>query len=138
MEEHLCCPARILAAAAFNGLLLFVLAVVGSCELSNWIGGPREGNAWRSGSKVFPLVLRSGRQTAIAENKSAIASQGRAATILNHQLMTCRLMNRHAYDLAFSPPVTALAAAGQAWCPGFAGEGRGARSALSIRPIHSS
>ncbi|MEI6616126.1 MAG: hypothetical protein WCL59_06055 [Cyanobium sp. ELA507] len=76
MEEHLCCPARIAAAAAFSGMLLFVLAVVGSCELSTWIGGPRGRNAWPSGNKVFPLFLRFGRQIAIAKNKPAIALQG--------------------------------------------------------------
>jgi len=40
---------RLAAAAASNGLLtgqiLFSLAFVGSCELPNWINGPREANA---------------------------------------------------------------------------------------------
>ena len=40
---------RLATAAASNGLLtgqiLFSLAFVGSCELPNWINGPREANA---------------------------------------------------------------------------------------------
>jgi len=69
---------RLATAAASNGLLtgqiLFSLAFVGSCELPNWISGPRETNAclerWMTVSALF---FPSGMQTAAASNQSALA-----------------------------------------------------------------
>jgi hypothetical protein len=69
---------RLATAAASNSLLtgqiLFSLAFVGSCELPNWINGPREVNAclerWMTVSALF---FPSGMQTAAASNQSALA-----------------------------------------------------------------
>jgi len=69
---------RLAAAAASNGLLtgqiLFSLAFVGSCELPNWINGPRQVNAclerWMTVSALF---FPSGMQTAAANNQVALA-----------------------------------------------------------------
>jgi hypothetical protein len=64
---------RLAAAAASNGLLtgqiLFSLAFVGSCELPNWISGPRETNACRSRSTTLDLFFPSGMQGAIGKNE---------------------------------------------------------------------
>jgi len=65
-------------AAASNGLLtgqiLFSLAFVGSCELPNWINGPRETNAclerWMTVSALF---FPSGMQTTIGKIQQALA-----------------------------------------------------------------
>ena len=68
---------RLAAAAASNGLLtgqiLFSLAFVGSCELPNWINGPREANACRSRSTTLALFFPSGMQGAIGKNEPALA-----------------------------------------------------------------
>jgi hypothetical protein len=69
---------RLAAAAASNGLLtgqiLFSLAFVGSCELPNWINGPREATAclerWMTVSALF---FPSGMQSAIGKNEPALA-----------------------------------------------------------------
>jgi hypothetical protein len=69
---------RLAAAAASNGLLtgqiLFSLAFVGSCELPNWISGPRDVNAclerWMTVSALF---FPSGMQSAIWKNEPALA-----------------------------------------------------------------
>jgi hypothetical protein len=68
---------RLAAAAASNGLLtgqiLFSLAFVGSCELPNWISGPRDVNAclerWMTVSALF---FPSGMQSAIGKNEPAL------------------------------------------------------------------
>lgn len=68
---------RLATVAASNGLLtgqiLFSLAFVGSCELPNWISGPRETNAclehWMTVSALF---FPSGMQTAIAKTQPAL------------------------------------------------------------------
>jgi len=65
-------------AAASNGLLtgqiLFSIAFVGSCELPNWISGPRETNAclerWMTVSALF---FPSGMQTTIGKIQPALA-----------------------------------------------------------------
>ena len=70
--------ARLATAAASNGLLtgqiLFSLAFVGSCELPNWINGPRETNTclerWMTVSALF---FPSGMQTAGAPVQPALA-----------------------------------------------------------------
>ena len=70
---------RLAAAAASNGLLtgqiLFSLAFVGSCELPNWISGPRETNAclerWMTVSALF---FPSGMQSTIGKNQPALAA----------------------------------------------------------------
>ncbi len=70
---------RLAAAAASNGLLsgqiVFSLAFVGSCELPNWISGPRETNAclerWMTVSALF---FPSGMQSAIGRNQPALAA----------------------------------------------------------------
>ncbi len=69
---------RLTAAAASNGLLtgqiIISLAFVGSCELPNWISGPRETNAclerWMTVSALF---FPSGMQTAIGKIQPALA-----------------------------------------------------------------
>ena len=69
---------RLAAAAASNGLLtgqiLFSLAFVGSCELPNWISGPRETNAclerWMTVSALF---FPSGMQSVIGKNQPALS-----------------------------------------------------------------
>jgi len=69
---------RLATAAASHGLLtgqiMFSLAFVGSCELPNWISGPRETNAclerWMTVSALF---FPSGMQTAGATNQPALA-----------------------------------------------------------------
>ena len=69
---------RLATAAASNGLLtgqiLFSLAFVGSCELPNWISGPRETNAclerWMTVSALF---FPSGMQSAIGKIQPAQA-----------------------------------------------------------------
>ena len=69
---------RLLGASAAHGLLigqlLFSLAFVGSCELPNWIAGPRQLNAclerWMTVSALF---FPSGMQTAAANNQVALA-----------------------------------------------------------------
>ena len=67
---------RLATAAASNSLLtcqiLFSLAFVGSCELPNWINGPREANACRSRSTTLALFFPSGMQTAIAKTQPAL------------------------------------------------------------------
>ncbi len=61
---------RLLGASAAHGLLtgqlLFSLAFVGSCELPNWIAGPRQLNAclerWMTVSALFfPSGLANGK-----------------------------------------------------------------------------
>ena len=69
---------RLATAAASNGLLtgqiLFSIAFVGSCELPNWISGPRDVNAclerWMTVSALF---FPSGMQTAIGKTQPALA-----------------------------------------------------------------
>lgn len=69
---------RLTTAAASNGLLtgqiLFSLAFVGSCELPNWINGPRETNTclkrWMTVSALF---FPSGMQGAIGKNEPPLA-----------------------------------------------------------------
>jgi hypothetical protein len=69
---------RLAIAAASNGLLtgqiLFSLAFVGSCELPNWINGPREANAclerWMTVSALF---FPSGMQATIGKIQPALA-----------------------------------------------------------------
>ena len=69
---------RLATAAASNGLLtaqiLFSLAFVGSCELPNWISGPRETNAclerWMTVSALF---FPSGMQTTLGKIQPALA-----------------------------------------------------------------
>jgi hypothetical protein len=67
---------RLATAATSNGLLtgqiLFSLAFVGSCELPNWINGPREANACRSRSTALALFFPSGMQTAIGKTQPAL------------------------------------------------------------------
>ena len=67
---------RLATAAASNSLLtcqiLFSLAFVGSCELPNWINGPREANACRSRSTTLALFFPSGMQSAIAKTQPAL------------------------------------------------------------------
>ncbi len=62
--------ARLLGASAAHGLLtgqlLFSLAFVGSCELPNWVAGPRQANAclerWMTVSALFfPSGLASSK-----------------------------------------------------------------------------
>ena len=68
---------RLATAAASNGLLtgqiLFSLGFVGSCELPNWISGPRETNAclerWMTVSALF---FPSGMQTTIGKIQPAL------------------------------------------------------------------
>ena len=68
---------RLATVAASNGLLtgqiLFSLAFVCSCELPNWISGPRETNAclerWMTVSALF---FPSGMQNAIAKTQPAL------------------------------------------------------------------
>jgi len=70
--------ARLATAAASNGLLtgqiLFSLAFVGSCELPNWISGPRETNTclerWMTVSALF---FPSGMQTTLGKIQPALA-----------------------------------------------------------------
>ena len=68
---------RLAAAAVSNGLLtgqiLFSLSFVGSCELPNWISGPRETNACRSRSTTLDLFFPSGMQSASGKNEPALA-----------------------------------------------------------------
>ena len=68
---------RLLGSCATNGLLtgqlLFSVAFVGSCELPNWIAGPRQVNAclerWMTVSALFfPSGLRDA-ETAVAPVK---------------------------------------------------------------------
>ena len=68
---------RLLGSCATNSLLtgqlLFSIAFVGSCELPNWIAGPRQVNAclerWMTVSALFfPSGLR-GAETAVAPTK---------------------------------------------------------------------
>ena len=69
---------RLAAAATSYGLItaqiLVSLAFVGSCELPNWISGPREANAclerWMTVSALF---FPSGMQTALGGNQPALA-----------------------------------------------------------------
>ena len=69
---------RLATAAASYGLLtgqiLFSLAFVGSCELPNWINGPRDVNGclerWMTVSALF---FPSGMQSAIGKNQPALA-----------------------------------------------------------------
>ena len=67
---------RLAAAAASNvlltSLILYSLAFVGSCELPNWINGPREANACRSRSTTLALFFPSGMQSAIAKTQPAL------------------------------------------------------------------
>jgi hypothetical protein len=68
---------RLATAAASNGLLtgqiLFSLAFVGSCELPNWISGPRETNTclerWMTVSALF---FPSGMQATIGKIQPAL------------------------------------------------------------------
>jgi hypothetical protein len=68
---------RLASAAASNGLLtgqiLFSLAFVGSCELPNWIYGPRQVNAclerWMTVSALF---FPSGMQTTLGKIQPAL------------------------------------------------------------------
>ncbi len=68
---------RLATAAASNGLLtgqiLFSIAFVGSCELPNWISGPRETNAclerWMTVSALF---FPSGMQATIGKIQPAL------------------------------------------------------------------
>lgn len=68
---------KLLGSCATNGLLigqlLFSVTFVGSCELPNWIAGPRQVNAclerWMTVSALFfPSGLR-GAETAVAPVK---------------------------------------------------------------------
>ena len=72
---------RLIAAAASNGLLtgqiVFSLALIGACELPNWIQAPRQVNACRSRSKALALFFPSGMQTAIGKNLPALAPDRR-------------------------------------------------------------
>ena len=69
---------RLATAAASNGLLtgqiLFSLAFVGSCELPNWISGPRDVNAclerWMTVSALF---FPSGMQATLGKIQPALA-----------------------------------------------------------------
>ena len=69
---------RLIGACSSHGLLtgqlLFSIAFVGSCELPNWIAGPRQVNAclerWMTVSALF---FPSGMQTAVASNQTALA-----------------------------------------------------------------
>ena len=67
---------RLLGAAASNGLLagqiVFSTALVGACELPNWIQAPRQVNACRSGSSALALFFPSGMRTAVAPNQPAL------------------------------------------------------------------
>jgi len=68
---------RLATAAASNGLLtgqiIFSLAFVGSCELPNWISGPRETNAclerWMTVSALF---FPSGMQATLGKIQPAL------------------------------------------------------------------
>jgi hypothetical protein len=64
--------ARFAAGAAANGLLVgqlvFSLAFISSCELPNWISGPRQANAclerWMTVSALFfPSSIAGGKLT---------------------------------------------------------------------------
>ena len=72
---------RLIAAAASNGLLtgqiVFSLALIGACELPNWIQAPRQVNACRSRSKALALFFPSGMQTAIGKIQPALAPDRR-------------------------------------------------------------
>jgi hypothetical protein len=67
---------RLLGAAASNDLLTgqiaFSTAVVGACELPNWIQAPRQVNACRSRNQALALFFPSGMQTAVANNQPAL------------------------------------------------------------------
>jgi len=68
---------RLATAAASNGLLtgqiLFSITFVGSCELPNWINGPKETNAclerWMTVSALF---FPSGMQTTLGKIQPAL------------------------------------------------------------------
>ena len=68
---------RLATAAASNclltGQILFSIAFVGSCELPNWISGPRETNAclerWMTVSALF---FPSGMQTTLGKIQPAL------------------------------------------------------------------
>ena len=70
--------AQLATTAASNSLLtgqiLFSLAFVGSCELPNWISGPRETNTclerWMTVSALF---FPSGMQTTLGKIQPALA-----------------------------------------------------------------
>ena len=87
---------RLAAAAASNGLLtgqiLFSLAFVGSCELPNWINGPRETNACRTRCTTLALFFPYGMQSAIGNNSPALAPGRRA--VFRWPLHSCRRLRR--------------------------------------------
>jgi hypothetical protein len=56
-----------------TGQILFSLAFVGSCELPNWINGPRETNACRSRSTTLALFFPSRMQPTIGKIQPALA-----------------------------------------------------------------
>ena len=76
---------RLIGACGSHGLLmgqlLFSIAFVGSCELPNWIAGPRQVNGclerWMTVSALF---FPSGLRTSTAEAAGGIAQVAAGAT----------------------------------------------------------
>jgi hypothetical protein len=72
---------RLLGAVASHGLLagqiVFATALVGACELPNWIHAPRQVNACRSRSPALALFFPSGMQSGGVAIQPALAPSRR-------------------------------------------------------------
>jgi hypothetical protein len=108
---------RLLGAAASHGLLtgqiVFSTAFVGSCELPNWLHGPRQVNAclerWMTVSALF---FPSGMQTGVLGNQPALAPGRRGVFV--EQLHSGLGLRRAFRSGAGSPPGLIAGGAGAA------------------------